>query len=144
MEARENQHPRLRSILVLVIIASLMCYCLGAAVLQVNTLVKQNKTRTQTPSLVSFETLQVTSTVTGFPSPFYITNTPSLTPTITITFTPSLTFTEFVPPTRTETPTPTVTLSPSPAPATETPIPGPATPEVRTFTPEVDLTFPAP
>lgn len=106
METSTQPKNRTRSILLMVIILSLVCYCIGFAVLQVNEVTRRVPTVTATQN-----TLTPTATVTInplTPTPLYITSTFTVSPTITLTFTPSLTFTPFIPPTSTPSPTPVI------------------------------------
>lgn len=130
MVSRGNSRTRIRTILTLIILGSLSCYCLGMVVLQVN----QARQRTPVPTISPTSTPSpVSTTVAPGPVtqvPFFITNTPSLTPTVTITWTPSITPTQFVPPTKSPTIAPTITetFTPEPVLPSYTPSMIPATP----------------
>ena len=102
-----SRQKRTRYILILAILISIPCYCIGFAILKV----KQSQPEEITPTI----TLTATRTPTITRTP-YITLTPSVTATITQTYTAS--------PTRTSTATRTFTPSPTnTSPPTETPIP---------------------
>lgn len=132
MSLRAQQTSRTRSTLIIIILATIPCYCLGLVVLLVGREIqKASNLPTATPSPsntpVVIQTLPATITPFQFP-----TETQTSTPTLTVT--PSQTLTPFLPPTRTATQTPTMTIEPT---VTSTPTEAPPTPTM-TPTPESD------
>jgi hypothetical protein len=98
--------------LVLLILATLPCYCLGVVLLNIGQIASRPLTPTPTATHTQ-RTPRRTSTPGPSATPLII-PTATQTSTETITWTPSPTYTEFVPPTRTQTGTPTPTETPSP------------------------------
>lgn len=108
MATQAERRARLRSTLILIILATLPFYCIGFILLQVRQ-VTGGATHTPSPTVE----MTATDTVTPLPAlattqPAVTTATQTLTPTIT--WTPSPTYTLFVTPTR------TATITPSPQP----------------------------
>lgn len=136
MEAEGSPYRRLRIVLMMIILSTLPCYCLGffmaaQAPRQRATATPAltptgRKTFTVTPTLFQFPTATftpflniITNTITPTASPTATaTSTHTFTPSPSITSTPTLepTFTETPspPPPPTETPTPTLTDTPVP------------------------------
>lgn len=112
MRNRAVKRAQTRRNLVLLILATLPCYCLGIVLLNISQVAGRPLTPTPTVTLT-----QRTPRRTSTPGPTdtqIVFPTATLTPTVTITWTPSVTYTQFVPPTRTVTPTPEFTETPSP------------------------------
>ncbi|NPV56750.1 MAG: hypothetical protein HPY76_08780 [Anaerolineae bacterium] len=126
----DDRTNRTRLILVAIIVGSLMCYCLGWVVLQGAERADNAPTATQTSTLtITTSPLEVLS-----PTPPFIIRTATVSPTPTVSWTPSRTFTQFVPPTSTRTQTPEPpTITPT---MTETELPS-DTPEPPTETPSL-------
>lgn len=122
---QRERRNRIRSFLIIAIVATIPCYCLGLAMLQVDSFLNRptrTPTNTYTPTITG-----TTAPPTDTPVPATGTVTVTLTPTLT--FTPSLTFTAFL------TPTTTITLTPSPPPPTLTNTPPPPPTLTPTSTP---------
>lgn len=111
-----NRTAKLRSTLLMVILATIPCYCLGVGLLFINEAQSNRPTATITSSATFTQTVSTSAPQVASP-------TASFTPTITRTWTPSMTFTPFRTPTRTETPEPSKTATPTLEPPTDTPIP---------------------
>ena len=133
--SRSGKTLRTRYILVVIILATIPCYCAG--------LVYANSKRAQgTPTATPLASLTWTSSPSPFPTntrlPFN-TFTPTLTPTITLTLTISITPSPFMTPTQTASLTPTVTATftdtPSPT-VTSSPTNTSTVTNTLTFTPE--------
>lgn len=117
---------RIRYLLMLAILITLPCYCLGLVILRID----QTRPAKVTPSVTLTPTRTSTITLTPYTN-FTFTFTPTITltgtlkptatPTRTATVTPTPTMTNTVPPTATDTEIPpTVTFSPTPE-ATDSP-----------------------
>jgi hypothetical protein len=136
MASSVDRKTRIRSILIIIIIATIPCYLVGIVALKVGQQV-QTGAQTATPTLTLTQTPPPAATEIT-PTEF-VTRTPTVTSTATVTWTPSVTYTPFIPPTRTETPTPPPTNTP-----TETSIPSqtPTEEPVSTSTPVPESTLP--
>ncbi len=110
-----SERAGIRTILVVIILATLPCYCLGYFVLQKAQAQLKKGTNTPTSTLTITVTNQPTFTGTLSQT---VTLTPSQTGTATETFTPTVTRTRFMTPTRTSSRTPTDTPVPSSTPIT--------------------------
>jgi hypothetical protein len=134
-----RRRAKTRSTLIIIILASLLCYCVGLSVLGIS--------RIELPEKKPTKTAEVTETPIGTTqvSTVLVSATPSLTPTaglvtVTPSWTPTQTFTPFRTwtgtPTGTATHTPTITQTPT---ITNTPLPPTFTntplPPTRTNTP---------
>jgi hypothetical protein len=124
---------RLRKVLVVVILATIPCYCAGlvAILLAPETINRASGTPTFTSTWTPVVFASLTPSTTFTPLPF-VTQTPSLSPTATTTGTTTLTptttqtptnttsptpsNTPFIPPTLTNTPFYTTTYTPTPVP----------------------------
>ena len=126
--ANPNRVIRTRRILIVILLCTLPCYCLGIVSLRFLAIQRENKTQTAT----STQTASTTST-------FTLTITASQLPTLTPTLTQSPTATATTTPTFTQLPTATETLvppSPSPEPSqTPTELLAPPDPISPTATP---------
>lgn len=133
MSSNAGRRSRTRSTLIMVILATIPCYCLGLILLDVGNVARRVVTPTTTQTITArvvkrTNTPRPSKTAFAFP-------TATAVPTETITWTPSPTFTPFVPPTHTpthtpsdtHTPTPTHTASPTLPPPVDTPTPTPTT-----------------
>ncbi|HNR47540.1 MAG TPA: hypothetical protein PKO03_10740 [Anaerolineaceae bacterium] len=113
MKSTADRRTRTRSTLVLIILATLPCYCLGFIVFQVGQALQK------TPLPPTATLMAPTETLLGPTAVLTLTSTPlnfptfTVSPTPTITWTASITYTPFLPPTRTMTTTPTLTQSPT-------------------------------
>ena len=114
-----GRRSRSRSTLIMIILATIPCYCFGYLVLNIGR--EAGRIGTPTPGAQPTRAIQATAT-RGPSSTAVIFPTVTPLPTETITWTPSPTYTQFVPPTR----TPTNTIIPTHTPTiTTTPIPTP-------------------
>ena len=121
---------KLRSVLIITILATLPCYLLGMIVLWVGNSIKNQGTITPTVMATTELPWGGTPTVTLPPiptSPAFPTITPTITKTLTLTATyfipsntPTLTATPSATPTETETSTPTPTETETPDPIVPT------------------------
>jgi hypothetical protein len=141
MTMADRKSSKTRSTLILIILASILCYCLGIGVLWVSRLPRPEQTLTPTPNLTAeaatrqAETAAAIPTATGVlfisATPTVLSPTPTWTPSQTFTpfktwtGTPTGTATQTLPPSQTPTVTDTVQPSNTPIPATETPVPSP-------------------
>ena len=134
----DDQTTRTRLILVAIIVASLICYCLGWVVLQGAERARGGLTGTETPT-ASLSPIMLDELS---PTPPILVRTATMSPTPTPSWTASLTFTQFVPPTA----TPTETPEPPTATATETETFVPSeTPQPPSVTPSpIDITVVSP
>jgi hypothetical protein len=109
---RLDQRTSIRTILLIVTLVTLPCYCIGLVIIQ--KVQGQLKNGTLTPTSAYSLTLTVKPLVSSTPSlTSTITPTPTTSGTPTITRTPTTTRTRFLTPTRTSTRTPTDTLIPT-------------------------------
>lgn len=113
-----NKRAKLRSTLLIIILATLPCYCLGLIVLYFNDGGGVKTTPTATSSIQMMVTPSQTPPVLATTA--LISPTPSDTPTITLTASPTRTYS--LPTTQVPTATPTHTLAPTNTP-THTPSP---------------------
>jgi len=121
MFSRDDRRARIRKILIIIIVATLPCYCLGFVVMQVG---RELTKPTVPPTLTeTFAPPPATNTPTVVTTVFTL-PTATETPTPTVTWTPTLTFTLFIPPTRTPTIAPTDTPVPTDTPAPTAGTPG--------------------
>lgn len=111
------RRSRIRSILTIVIIATIPCYLLGLIVLWISNGARNHATATPTLTVEVIEAN--TPAVPTLPIPTAIFDTPTVTTTPTISVTPSPTSTYFIP---SSTPTLTQIPSETPMPTTEVPI----------------------
>lgn len=114
--SRADRRTRIRTILIILILVTLPCYCLGFVVLQVG---RELTKPTVTPTITATNTLAPATFTPTQATTVFIPPTATQTTTPTVTWTPTMTFTQFVPPTRTVTVTPTPSLIPT---ATQTPV----------------------
>jgi len=124
---------RLKTTLIIVILATIPCYLLGLIIVWVGNAAKHNYTPTPTNEMVVTNTPIFMSPTLPFPTALFATATPSLTPTKGPTPTASATY--FIPsstpshtptltPTASYTPTATFTFTPTDTPTpSETPFP---------------------
>lgn len=139
MASNVARRARIRSILTIIILATLPCYCLGLVLLQIGPR-GNDADATDTPTATLTGEASPSSTLEPSDTPI-IFPTATETATPTITWTPSVTPTLFEPPTRTPSPSPTAspTETETPEPATATPTRTPTSvPPTDSPTPEDD------
>jgi hypothetical protein len=126
--AGQTRRGRTRRTLLMIILGTLPCYCLGLIVLQVGQMLLNSPTATPTQTTPKVTATHARASITPvFTGTATLYMSPTVTPSPTITLTPSITATFFLPATKTPTLTPTV--------PTDTPPP----PPTFTFTPSVTL-----
>ena len=138
-----RRRAKTRSTLIIIILASLLCYCVGLSVLGVSRIQLPEKKPTKTEEVTEtsiaptqIPTTLVSATFAFSPTAGLVTATPSWTPSQT--FTPFKTWTGTPTGTATKTPTitqtPTITHTPVPPTATNTSVPPTFTPVPPTET----------
>ena len=139
-----KQMDRTRLILLIIIAASIPCYCFGMVLLRVSTGAERRATATAIGAVDGTPSAVVSATFTLPAGSATATLTPTRTPTFTPTITYEIPYTRT--PTRTLTPSRTPTASPQPT-ATNTPVPpDTATPQTptETFTASPEVSQEAP
>jgi hypothetical protein len=117
---------RLRSVLIILILATIPCYLLGIIIIWIGNTAKSHMT--VTPTITQTESALVTEVTPTLPGPTALFATPTITLTPTETVSPTVTSTYFIPSsTPSKTPTPTFTLTPTdtliPTETVDTPAP---------------------